>query len=251
MLLACGLAACVLAGCTRRHTVEKTRTGAPEYEELRLVYELRDGYGALGSRGLQPVQLVSGTEGEAARTADHLWGTATLRVEYPHPDARPGWARATLRLSPDERSIARASRATEAPSAERPTGLTGRVRNLLPWGAEEAGGEMVAPDPFIEHTPPTEPNQQTADEIWVLDIRREQLDLLLVELARSGYFEDQTRPVGGAHVSVRIDSGMEEKLWDPDPRLDDLAERVYTQGWIRGFAKSKPGTETAGSWWSF
>lgn len=245
-MLAGGLCALALVGCTRRHTVERSATGAPEYDELHVVYQLRDGHGALGSHGLQPVRLVSGVEGETRKVPDHLWETATLEIEYPHPGARPGWARATLRLSPDL-----AKREAKSAEAREKASLANRMRGIVGW-SDDQPDDPAAPDPATRgDASGGESAPQTSDEIWVLDLPREQLDLLLVDLARSGFFEDQTRPVGGARVAVELDAGREDKLWDPDPRLDDLAERVYTEGWIRGFAPRGDDAADGGSWWSF
>lgn len=63
-----------------------------------------------------------------------------------------------------------------------------------------------------------------------LDFPKQQLDLLLVDLARSGFFDDQSRPDGGVQLTVAIDRGHGAKAWTREARLDDLADRVYHEG---------------------
>jgi hypothetical protein len=77
---------------------------------------------------------------------------------------------------------------------------------------------------------------QPNDELWVLDFPRQQLDLMLVDLANSGFFEDQQRPEGGTQLSVTIDRGQTAKPWSTDARLDGIVDRVQREGWLVGFA---------------
>jgi hypothetical protein len=212
--LAVAAIAVVVGGCTWRHTVTRTESGAPKYDRLHVVYELREGRGVLGSPAIQPVKFVEGEEGGSHLVDQHLWSAAMLAVEYPHPQAREGHARATLRLSP-----------TQAADGTDPSAA------------------VATHDPRVE----TSDTAERQEEIWVLDLPREQLDLLLVDLARSGFFEDQTRPAGGAKLAVRLDAGREAKAWDPEPRLDDLAERVYSEGWIHAFSTPD---DTERPWWA-
>ena len=62
------------------------------------------------------------------------------------------------------------------------------------------------------------------------DFPKEQLDLLILELARGGFFDDQKRPEDRTHLSVRIDRGKAAKAWTAEPRLDDFIDRVFHEG---------------------
>ncbi len=64
------------------------------------------------------------------------------------------------------------------------------------------------------------------------DFPKQQLDLLLVDLAHSGFFESQSRPNGGVELKVAIDRGHNAKPWTREARLDDLADRVYHEGTV-------------------
>jgi hypothetical protein len=86
------------------------------------------------------------------------------------------------------------------------------------------------------------------DEIRTIDLPRHQLDLLLTDLAYSGFFGDQQRPAGRARLSVRIDGGHSLGTWDPEPRLDDVAARVFREGQVQGFAPQPKPAERRGRW---
>ncbi len=217
------LTAIPVVGCTRHHTVAKSTTGAPKYDRLEVVYDLQDGHGALSSSAIQPVEYVSEEAGAAIRTTTKAWSRATLRIESPHPEAKSGQARLTLRLA--RREATRPT--TSEPSADK--SVTDRVLAYVPW--TESDGETGT----------------VVEEVWVLDVPREEIDLLLVDLARTGYFEEGTRPNAAAHLDVQIDKGRESKAWHTSPRMDELAERVRSEGWIARM----PAPEQAKPWWSF
>lgn len=220
------LALFAVVGCSRHHTVERTATGAPKYDRLAIVYDLRDGHGALASSTIQPVQFVSAGDRDDELAPAPIWSEARLEIESPHAEARAGHARVTLRL--------KRRHTNDSATAPGSTSMTDRVRALVPWEAPAPGDASDAPS-------------EPAEAVWVLDVPREQLDLLVVDLARSGFFETQTRQQGSANLDVTIDGGREAKAWDSDPRLDELAERVYTEGWIaRPAEPPKPR-----SWWAF
>jgi hypothetical protein len=77
------------------------------------------------------------------------------------------------------------------------------------------------------------------DEIWVLDFPRQQLDLLLGDLAGSGFFEEQQRQEPGTHLDVQVDWGRTRKTWTPEPRLDHFVSRVYNEGRLGGFVAAQ------------
>ena len=77
------------------------------------------------------------------------------------------------------------------------------------------------------------------DEIWVLDFPRQQLDLLLSDLAGSGFFEEQQRQEPGTHLDVQVDWGRTRKTWTAEPRLDHFVSRVYNEGRLGGFVAAQ------------
>lgn len=67
-------------------------------------------------------------------------------------------------------------------------------------------------------------------QIYRLRVSAGELALALQGLAASGLFSGQERPSGGAYIEVRSQTGTVNKQWTPEPRLDELSERVLTQG---------------------
>jgi hypothetical protein len=85
----------------------------------------------------------------------------------------------------------------------------------------------------------TKSDAVAGDEIWVLDFPRQQLDLLLSDLAGSGFFEEQQRQEPGTHLDVQVDWGRTRKPWTPEPRLDHFVARVYNEGRLGGFVAAQ------------
>lgn len=73
-------------------------------------------------------------------------------------------------------------------------------------------------------------------ETRVMALPRSCIELLIVDLARSGFFDAQQRSdVAGSAVertslSVRIDRGHTRREWQTDERLLDIAHRTLTEG---------------------
>jgi hypothetical protein len=145
------------------------------------------------------------------------WATATLAIQYPHPDGSTDKAQATLRLSSQNPAKA-------APAQTRLFGF-----DLL--AARSLTPPADSPEAVASGAPPASPD----DEIWVLDFPKQQLDLLLVDLAGNGFFAAQMRNDPGTHLDVQIDRGRTEKAWTPEPRLDHFVARVYREGRLGGF----------------
>lgn len=64
----------------------------------------------------------------------------------------------------------------------------------------------------------------------LLAVPREQIDLLILDLAQSGFFDQTLRSSGAANLAVRIDQGRSERSWKHDGRLLDFAHRTLTRG---------------------
>jgi hypothetical protein len=199
-------------GCAMSHKVAVNDSGAPQYQRVDISYRIPASHKAL-ARNVDQIVRASG-ESEVSRS------NADLRIEYPHPQNKPEMVRATLRLS-------------RKPSIAQTQSFLGRLRSNISWlpGSDQ----------------PSEVSPSVDDEVWVLDFPRQQLDLMLVDLAHSGFFDDQKRHEGTAFLSINIDRGGVSKVWSPEARLDDVVLRVQREGRrtdAAAFAKSST-TSTA------
>ena len=219
-------------GCAVPQKVEVTQTGVPRYNCVEVVYELREAHGALAARPLESVKTVNGSNDET-NSPGHAWSAALLKIQYPHPNGKPNTARVTLRLS------RRPSLPVEfdPPPSE-------RIRSGL---HRITSGDKSAMQVSLDL--PENPCHAD-DEIWALDFPKEQLDLLLTDLANSGFFDRQRRPCGGARLTVGIDRERITKAWTPESRLDDVLMQVYREGWLDGFV-SAPKTAVLQAGWSY
>ena len=68
------------------------------------------------------------------------------------------------------------------------------------------------------------------DRVRFLDIPKLELDLLLVDLANSGFFDDQERLATTGQLDVTINRGRVAKRWTREARLDDLTSLVNRYG---------------------
>jgi hypothetical protein len=200
---------CVLPGCRIPNDVAKG-SESPQYERANIVYEL-DGAQRplpLTDSDIKPVSFTSASDTPAASAPE--WTGATLSLQFPHPDGLADTARATLRLSAEPQ---RDSLSTFAQASR--------------WLGWSKGTEQTA----------TATEQKTPvrdDEIWVLDIPKQQLDLLLTDLQQGGFFQAQTRSPTGTKLDVQLNWGRVQKEWSSEPRLDNFMSRVYREGRLEG-----------------
>lgn len=210
-----------LAGCRLPYKVQVGDGGAPEYSELNVSYTLRS------SRLTSDTDPETGIRQASAiveqTPLDGTWPEARLKIEYPHPESRTGYARASLR-------IGRTPILPERPS------ITHRIADGF--------RSLTGSDSFDSCNPGLH------DEVWALDVPKEDIDEILIALARRGYFDDQTRPTGEASIRVQVDRGSTEKVWTSEPALDELIQRIRSDGWIAGFIEcEESGIQQTG--WSF
>lgn len=219
------------------HKVGVTERGEPQYDKLVLNYDLDRAGGGLVVNSLDPVQTVQASAADAPATLGADWNSARLCVEYPHPGGDPSLAKLTLRLSPHSHSP------EECPLGDgSPAGQFAEVRRR--WMSLKTGDRIE-----LEGGGSARAELCADDEIWVLDLPKQELDLLLFDLADSGFFDEQMRPSGAARLNVTIDRGETAKTWTTEPRLDELVYRVYRNGRLEGFiSNGDPQIEAAG--WS-
>ena len=220
-----GLVLClvgVIAGCRLPSSLSASKSGTPQYERANIVYAL-DGAQRplpLTSSEIKPVAFDADPETPAPVPAPE-WAEATLSIQYPHPEGTVDTARATLRLSAESRH--------DSPSA------VAQARRWLGWNSStetlEGTGTPDAKKPGRD------------DEIWVLDIPKQQLDLLLTELQGNGFFQAQTRAESGTKLDVQLNWGRVQKEWSAEPRLDHFMTRVYREGRLGGLVAKDTDTE--------
>lgn len=210
------VAAIILSGCALPNRLKRAESNACPDERVQIVYSVRNDRGNVLQRPIEQTGLEDSLAGPSADSAGR-WKTARLKLEYPHPEAGANMARATLVLSQVE----------------------------LPSPAQNTFGKRIA-DRFnrlTSHCPEPDscPTRICAtcsgpdDEIWVLDFPKQQLDLLLTELENTGYFQNQTRPAGGAQLDVAVGANRTQKPWSAEPRLDEFVTRVFHEGMLEGF----------------
>ena len=213
---ACLAAIVIVSGCALPQRLRQADNGSPQYDRVEIVYHVQNGQFSAPTRTLEQ----AGMDESSASKPDSSgsWSTACLTIAYPHPDEIPGMARATLVLSQ-----------TDSPALPKPPTIRERIAQSLNRLATSA--EPDACKGSSAHARSSGPD----DEIWVLDFPKQQLDLLLADLAGSGFFENQTRPNGGALLQIAVDRGRTQKTWTPEPRLDDVVSRVFREGMLDGF----------------
>jgi len=187
----------LMVGCAIPYRVGVNDRGAPRYKRVDISYRIPGSHRALAHNADGDGVIAASAETDAIRS------TATLKIAYPHPEDKPQLARATLRVS-------------EMPKQGPTRSIVTRLRSSISW---LPGSQM-----------PTKEIQTADDEVWVLDFPREQLDLMLVDLAQSGFFEDQSRHEGTVWLSIAIDRGSMSKTWSAEARLDDFVQRVQREG---------------------
>ncbi|MES2793669.1 MAG: hypothetical protein V4719_28910 [Planctomycetota bacterium] len=212
---------CIVVGCQLPHPISASKSGTPQYERANIVYELDGAQRALPLTGTEIKPVAFDGDSETPAPAPPQWAEATLAIQYPHPEGTVETARATLRLSAQPRH--------DSPSA------VAQARRWLGWNhATDASGDPAA---VAAKSPPRD------DEIWVLDIPKQQLDLLLADLQGNGFFQAQTRAESGTKLDVHLNWGRVQKEWSAEPRLDHFMGRVYREGRLGGLVAKDSSSE--------
>ncbi|MDB5334758.1 MAG: hypothetical protein JWN70_377 [Planctomycetaceae bacterium] len=210
----------ILVGCRGgASSLSASKSGTPQYERANIVYDLDGSQRPLPLTNSEVKAVAFDADPEKPPPAPE-WAEATLSIQYPHPDGTTDTARATLRLCAEPRH--------DSPSA------VAQARRWLGW----SGGSETA-DGSATKTP------RRDDEIWVLDIPKQQLDLLLTDLQGNGFFQAQTRAESGTKLDVQLNWGRVQKEWSAEPRLDHFMARVYREGRLGGLVAKDTDTEHA------
>lgn len=167
---------------------------------------------------------------EPLKSADQVgkWSQARIQIVYPHPDGSEDKGLARLVVSRHS-PIKPVSHQSSINLKDRLSRLMLRASGASPEFAQQIGHK--------------EGESQTVDEeVWQLDLPKEELDILLSELSERGFFNQQERPRGEATVSILVDQGKLSKRWTSEPRLEDLMQQVYDEGKLSAF--NTHGTKT-------
>lgn len=170
-----------------------------------------------------PVQTVTFAEGK--------WSTAKLDIVFPHPngDLDKGIARLTItRYCPCQNE-----EADRENWFERSTRL---LRSKPDESVAEISKESLS-------------GKCRRQEIWEMEIQKDELDILLSDLKHRGFFQPQQRPRGEVLVDVHLDHENISKRWTNEPRLEELMLEVFNSGQLTQFQAGPPAslTRTASS----
>ena len=232
------LSAIFLPGCKSAQVVAQlekdcSKVFQPHYNALVLNYETKD-LGRLFSRiktGAVANSLKSRFSCSDQKATGHMntsappegeWSQARIQIVYPHPDGSTDKGLAKLvvtRHSPASSDCGNLNRTGVRECVSR---LMLRISGASPELAQQVSDKRA--------------DVKTIDEeIWQLDLPKDELDILLSELSQRGFFNRQERPRGEATVSISVDQGELSKRWTSEPRLEDLMKQIYDEGELSAF----------------
>lgn len=218
LLLAAAWVATVGSGCSivdRRPTVP-IDSAAGLYDSAKIEYKLDAGQLNLPLAVTRVEgQLVSYDQVPSNPRRDKSIGT--LKIEYPHPDGRPGVARARLEIS------------STAPGASAAAATAGGTNSS--WSKV---ANTLSPKRLWTSATSRQPK---VDEAWELDIPRSHLDEAVTSLNRSGYFDTRQKGIEGVAVAARVDGKQLNKSWRQVPELNELMLMVRNQGRLVSYAR--------------
>ncbi len=145
-------------------------------------------------------------------TVQHGGTIGNLEIEYPHPQGRQGFALARVKIE------SKFSADGTAPS------LTSQIPIVGRWVQ-----------------PPTQ-----VQEIWELDIPRDQLDHAVASLNQKRFFERSTGGTGPVALETSIDGHAMNKTWESVPELDQLMVAVRTYGRLVSYQRTPTTDKMAG-----
>lgn len=232
------LSVILFSGCKSAQVVTRlekdcSKVLQPHYNALVLNYETKD-LGRLFTR-IKSGAVANGLKSRftnpndsanvhtATRTPpESEWSQARIQIVYPHPDGSTDKGLAKLVVSRHSPVSPANSKPNRTGMKERVSRLMLRISGASPELAQQVSGKKT--------------DVKTVDEeIWQLDLPKDELDILLSELSQRGFFNRQERPRGEATVSISVDKGELSKRWTSEPRLEDLMKQIYDEGELSAF----------------
>jgi len=207
--LVVGLAA---AGCTTpAEKIRITETGAADFQQLAIVYDAN----SIGGLAMvsPPSSVQQAGHSETVPTNPPLASKRVrLEIQYPYPGLHEDFVHVTLR------TLAPGSKANNADP--RTTGLQGFSN------ANSRGGGLFS----MTVGPPPAPVENPDGECLVLDMPKSELTGIFLDLAKDGYFKQPAVKDGAAHLEVTYNQGQVEKVWNKEPRLEQLVDLLKQHG---------------------
>lgn len=220
-------------GCQSSQGVKSIGGQGPEiiklnYNAVVLKYETKD-LGRLFARtknktmstGFTSRFSLSGKESIEPSAPAGKWSQARIEIVYPHPDGNESKGLATLIVS-RHAPVESSSKSFKQKMSNGLSRMMMRASGTSSELTQLVGSEKVS-------------SESVDEEVWQLNLPKEELDLLLSEFSHRGFFNKQERPRGEATVSITVDQGEFSKRWTSEPRLEDLMQQIYNQGELSAF----------------
>jgi hypothetical protein len=219
--LAVGLAATGCASSTER--IRLTESGAADFQQLNIVYDVNSLGGLAVVSPPSSVQQAGHSE-TAAADPPLPSRRVRLEVQYPYPGLHEDFVHVTLRTLP-------------AGSDGNNSGLHSGTTGLQGFSnANSRGGGLLS----LWVGPAPAPVKDPDGECLVLDMPKSELTAVFLELAGDGYFKNPAVKDGASHLEVTYNEGQVEKLWNREPRLEQLVDLLKRHG----SPSTKPPEET-------
>lgn len=198
---AAALVAVASLGCSSVHWPGGTQRPAAEPQhQVSLTYRTESDRLNLLARGKSDgPQLVSYDEPQAGRVPEFT--QSTLRIEYPHPHGREGYALATVVFE-------------ASPEDAHKSGISALWSKVT--GSSDDDGSQ-ARRPWFRET-------------WTLDVPRWQLDQVLGQLKKSGYFHRSKTLGAEVEISTQIDDVRFSKPFTAVSELDSFILSIRSRG---------------------
>jgi hypothetical protein len=186
-------------GCASPEKIRITETGAADFRQLEIVYDVNS------TGGLAAVSPPS----SAVQQASHSDSSPTspprpsqrvrLEVQYPYPGLHEDFVHVTLRTLSPGSSVKNAS---------------SRGAGLFSLSAARPPAPAASPD----------------EECLVLDMPKAELTGIFLALAHDGYFKTPAPKDGASYLEVTYNRGQVEKVWNREPRLEQLVDLLKRYG---------------------
>ena len=230
-----------LVGCASRgEKVTLTASGEPDYHKLHIVYETSSEFGLkkTSSSTIERAGHVADDDpngdGDGDNNGDGIAAKnfrVRLDIQYPHPDpdAHADFARAVLRVISKSPSAAKAAE-SKAPV----TDYNSDTESFFAPSLSRKKAEDSDPnaDGLVEDQDdkPAKVDTSKMEQALVIDLPKSQLDSLLYELAKAGFFDGKGKASGDSHLDVTYNKALVEKRWGHEPRLEDFIDLVRRHG---------------------